>query len=83
MAATLRSVEAEGRSPCTATLLKIHRYKKAHFPPKDVDAYLASVLKELRAILEKLRRAINAAAPRAEIDSSGTRKRASLNSGFL
>lgn len=33
---------------------------------KDVDAYLASVPKELQTILEKLREAIKAAAPKAE-----------------
>jgi uncharacterized protein YdhG (YjbR/CyaY superfamily) len=34
-------------------------------PPKDVDEYLAGVPKEARATLEKLRKAIKAAAPRA------------------
>jgi uncharacterized protein YdhG (YjbR/CyaY superfamily) len=34
-------------------------------PPKDVDEYLADVPKEARATLEKLRKAIKAAAPRA------------------
>ncbi len=35
-------------------------------PAKDVDAYLASAPKELRAVLENLRAAIKAAAPKAE-----------------
>lgn len=35
-------------------------------PAKDVDAYLASVPKELRTVLENLRKAIKAAAPKAE-----------------
>ncbi len=35
-------------------------------PAKDVDAYLASTPKELRAVLENLRQAIKAAAPKAE-----------------
>jgi uncharacterized protein YdhG (YjbR/CyaY superfamily) len=34
-------------------------------PPKDVDEYLAGVPKEARATLEKLRKAIRAAAPKA------------------
>ncbi|MDQ2975239.1 MAG: DUF1801 domain-containing protein [Acidobacteriota bacterium] len=34
-------------------------------PPKDVDEYLAGVPKEARATLEKLRKAIKAAAPKA------------------
>ena len=35
-------------------------------PAKDVDAYLASAPKELRTVLENLRKAIKAAAPKAE-----------------
>jgi uncharacterized protein YdhG (YjbR/CyaY superfamily) len=35
-------------------------------PAKDVDTYLASAPKELRAVLENLREAIKAAAPKAE-----------------
>ena len=35
-------------------------------PAKDVDAYLASVPKALRTVLENLRQAIKAAAPRTE-----------------
>jgi uncharacterized protein YdhG (YjbR/CyaY superfamily) len=34
-------------------------------PPKDVDEYLAGVPKEARATLEKVRKAIKAAAPKA------------------
>ncbi len=39
---------------------------KKNAPAKDVDAYLASTPKELRAALENLRAAIQAAAPKAE-----------------
>ncbi len=39
---------------------------KKRAPAKDVDAYLASAPKELRAALESLRAAIKAAAPKAE-----------------
>ena len=39
---------------------------KKNAPAKDVDAYLASVPKELRAVLDNLRKAIKAAAPKAE-----------------
>jgi uncharacterized protein YdhG (YjbR/CyaY superfamily) len=39
---------------------------KKNAPAKDVDAYLASTPKELRAVLENLRAAIKAAAPKAE-----------------
>lgn len=35
-------------------------------PAKDVDAYLVSATKEQRAVLENLRKAIKAAAPKAE-----------------
>lgn len=35
-------------------------------PAKDVDAYLASAPKEFRTVLENLRKAIKAAAPKAE-----------------
>lgn len=37
-----------------------------HAPAEDVDAYLASAPKELRAALDDLRAAIKAAAPKAE-----------------
>jgi uncharacterized protein YdhG (YjbR/CyaY superfamily) len=39
---------------------------KKNAPAKDVDAYLASAPKELRAVLENLRASIKAAAPKAE-----------------
>lgn len=39
---------------------------KKRAPAKDVDAYLASAPKELRAVLENLREAIKTAAPKAE-----------------
>ncbi len=39
---------------------------KKGLPPKDVDTYLASVPPDARAVLEKLRQTIKAAAPRAE-----------------
>jgi len=42
-----------------------HGAKKG-IPAKDVEAYLASVPPELRAVLENLREAIKAAAPKAE-----------------
>ncbi|HBZ00766.1 MAG TPA: hypothetical protein DEO84_05525 [candidate division Zixibacteria bacterium] len=35
-------------------------------PPKDVDAYLASVPPDMRAVLQKLRNTIKSAAPQAE-----------------
>jgi uncharacterized protein YdhG (YjbR/CyaY superfamily) len=39
--------------------------KAATSPPKDIDNYLASVQKEARLVLEKLRRTIQSAAPKA------------------
>ncbi len=39
---------------------------KKNAPAKDVDAYLASAPKELRPVLDNLRQAIKAAAPKAE-----------------
>ncbi len=39
---------------------------KKSVPAQNVDAYLASAPKELRAVLENLRKAIKAAAPKAE-----------------
>lgn len=39
---------------------------KKNAPAKDVDAYLASVPEELREVLDNLRKAIKAAAPKAE-----------------
>lgn len=40
--------------------------KEKSAPAKDVEAYLASAPKEMRAILDNLRAAIKAAAPKAE-----------------
>jgi uncharacterized protein YdhG (YjbR/CyaY superfamily) len=42
------------------------RSAKKSVPAKDVEAYLASAPQELRAVLENLREAIKAAAPKAE-----------------
>ncbi len=47
-------------------MLKKAASTKKSAPAKNVDAYLASAPKELRAVLENLRKAIKAAAPKAE-----------------
>ncbi len=46
--------------------VKADRPAKKSVPANDVDAYLAAVPKELRTVLEDLRKAIKAAAPKAE-----------------